>query len=88
MHERFFETPRTVTCQAPLAMAFFRQEYWSGLTFPTSGDLPDPGTKPESVLDLEISFLTNLIPYLEPATTFSFQLLSPVSSGPSWWLTQ
>ena len=43
MHERFFETPRTVTCQAPLAMAFFRQEYWSGLTFPTSGDLPDPG---------------------------------------------
>ena len=69
-------------------MAFFRQEYWSGLTFPTSGDLPDPGIKPESVLDLEISFLTNLIPYLEPATTFSSQLLSPVSSGPPWWLTQ
>ena len=53
-------------------MAFFRQEYWSGLTFPTSGDLPDPGIEPESVLDLEISLLTNLTPYQEPAATFSF----------------
>ena len=36
-------TPWTVACQAPLSMAFSRQEYWSGLPFPSPGDLPDPG---------------------------------------------
>ena len=35
----------TVACQAPLSMAFPRQEYWSGLPFPSAGDLPDPGIK-------------------------------------------
>ena len=38
-------TPWTVTCQAPLSMGFPRQEYWSGLPFPSPGDLPDPGIK-------------------------------------------
>ena len=41
-------TPWTVACQAPLSMNFFRQEYWSGLPFPSLGDLPDPGIKPRS----------------------------------------
>ena len=36
-------TPWTVAHQAPLSMEFSRQEYWSGLPFPTPGDLPDPG---------------------------------------------
>ena len=40
---QFFATPRTVPCQAPLSMGFSRQEYWSGLTFPPPGDLPNPG---------------------------------------------
>ena len=31
--------------QAPLSMGFSRQEYWSGLPFPSPGDLPDPGIK-------------------------------------------
>ena len=39
-------TPWTVACQAPLSMGFSRQEYWSGLPFPSPGDLPDPGIKP------------------------------------------
>ena len=34
--------------QATLSMGFFRQEYWNGLPFPSPGDLPDPGIKPES----------------------------------------
>ena len=34
--------------QAPLSMGFPRQEYWSGLLFPSPGDLPDPGTEPVS----------------------------------------
>ena len=38
----------TVPCQAPLSMGFSRQEYWSGLPFPSPGDLPDPGIKPRS----------------------------------------
>ena len=38
----------TVACQAPLSMGFSRQEYWGGLPFPTSGDLPDPGIEPAS----------------------------------------
>ena len=41
-------TPWTVACQAPLSMGFSRQEYWSGLPFPTSGPLPDPGIEPAS----------------------------------------
>ena len=38
-------TPSTIACQAPLSMGFSRQEYWSGLPFPSPGDLPDPGIK-------------------------------------------
>ena len=36
-------TQRTVARQAPLSMEFFRQEYWSGLSFPTPRELPNPG---------------------------------------------
>ena len=37
-----FATPWTVTYQAPLSMGFSRQKYWSGMPFPSPGDLPDP----------------------------------------------
>ena len=37
-----------IACQAPLSREFSRQEYWTGLPFPTSGDLPNPGIKPMS----------------------------------------
>ena len=42
-------TPWTVACQAPLSMGFFRQEYWTGLPFPSPGDLSDPGIEPAQV---------------------------------------
>ena len=45
---RLFATPWTVAYQAPLSVEFSRQEYWSGLPFPPSRDLPDPGTDPKS----------------------------------------
>ena len=45
---RLFATPWTVAYQAPPFMGFSRQEYWSGLPFPSPGDLPDPGIKPRS----------------------------------------
>ena len=40
------ETPWTTGCQASMSMGFSRQEYWSGLQFPSPGDLPDPGIEP------------------------------------------
>ena len=47
-HVQLFATPRTVAHQAPLSMGFPRQEYWSGLPFPSPGDLLDPGIEPRS----------------------------------------
>ena len=41
-----FATLWTITCQLPLSMGFFRQEYWSQLPCPSPGDLPDPGIEP------------------------------------------
>ena len=43
---RLFVTPWTVAYQAPLSMGFSRQEYWSGLPFPSPGEFPDPGIEP------------------------------------------
>ena len=43
-----FVTPWTAALLAPLSMEFTRQEYWSGLPFPSSGNLPDPGIEPVS----------------------------------------
>ena len=40
--------PETVAHQAPLPMEFSRQEHWSGLSFPSPGDLPDSGIEPVS----------------------------------------
>ena len=45
-HVRLFGTPWTVTYQAPPSMGFSRQECWSGLPFPSPGDLPDTGIEP------------------------------------------
>ena len=47
-HVQLFATPWTVAYYAPLSMGFSRQEYWSGLPFPSPEDLPDPGIKPRS----------------------------------------
>ena len=43
---RLFSASWTVAYQAPLSMGFSRQEYWSGLPFPSPGDLPDPEIEP------------------------------------------
>ena len=45
---QLFATPWTVARQAPLSMGFSKQEYWSGLPFPSPGDLPNPGIEPGS----------------------------------------
>ena len=48
-------TPWTVARQPPLSMGFPRQEYWSGLPFPSPGDLPNPGIEPMSLMSPEDS---------------------------------
>ena len=55
---QLFVTPWTVAYQASLSMGFSRQEYWSGLPFPSPGDLPDPGIEPGSPA-LEADALTS-----------------------------
>ena len=47
-------TPWTIAHQAPLSMEFSVQEYWSGLPFPSPGDLPDPGMEPLSPASLAL----------------------------------
>ena len=45
---QLFETPWTVSLQSPLSMGFSRQESWSGLPFPSPGNLPGPEIEPRS----------------------------------------
>ena len=59
--------PWTVACQAPLSVQFSKQEYWSGLPFPTPGDLPHPG--------IELMFLVS------PALACNFFFLPLVPPG-------
>ena len=47
-----YATPWTVAHQAPLSIRFCKQEHWSGLLFPSPGDLPNPGTDPRSPVAL------------------------------------
>ena len=57
-HVQLFATPWTVPYQATPSMGFSRQEYWSGLPFPSPGDFPDPGIEPRSPA-LEADTLTS-----------------------------
>ena len=53
-HIQLFERPWTIAHQAPLSMEFYRQEYWSGLPFPSPRDLPDLGIKLLSAASLSL----------------------------------
>jgi len=46
---KHYHSTWTVACQAPLSMGFSRQKSWSGLPFPTPGDLPNPGVEPSTL---------------------------------------
>ena len=62
---RLFAAPWTVAHQASLSMEFSRQEYWSRVSFPTPGDLPDPGIEPASTT-LAGRFFTTSITWEAP----------------------
>jgi len=76
-------TPWTVARQAPLSKEFPRQEYWSGLPFPSRGDLPDPGIKPRSPALLANSLPSELPGKLPRCVVQSNANKVPASSG-SW----
>ena len=61
---QLFVTPWTVACQAPLSMEFSGQEYWSGLPFPTPGNLPHPGIETVSPASPALAgkFSTTVLP--------------------------
>ena len=65
---QLFATPWTVACQASPSMELSRQEHWSGLPFPTPGDLFDPGIKPVSLVSPALAggFFTTAVPGKPP----------------------
>ena len=67
-----FVTPWTAACQAPLSVGFSRQEYWSGLPFPSPGNLPDPGIEPSSPVSPSLAgrFFTTESPGKPPSVSY------------------
>ena len=55
-HVQLFSTLQTIAHQAPPSMRFSRREYWSGLLFPSPGDLPDQGSNPH-LLHWQVDYL-------------------------------
>ena len=81
-----FCDPWTVGCQAPLSMEFSRQEYWSGLSFPSPGDLPNPGIEPRSP-SLQVNSLPCEAPGKSKNTgvgTYTFSRGSSQLGGWTW----
>ena len=81
----------TVACQVPLSMGSSKQEYWSRLPFPTSGDLPNPGIEPAS----PVSYIGRWIPYHQVTwkshlldNTQDFIQHEPSPLQPICWLSQ
>ena len=87
---RLFVTLWTVVCHAPLSMEFSRQEYWSGLPFPSPGHLPDPRIEPVSPALTGRFFSTELpgkpfltVPSPLPYLKF-FQILKGKKASPTF----
>ena len=83
---QLFVTPWTVAYQAPPSMGFSRQEYWSGVPFPSPGDLPNPGIEPGSPA-FQADALTSEPPGKPRFTVtlpYSFPLYC-VKSYPNWF---
>ena len=72
-------TPWTVAHQAPLSMEFSRQEYWSGLSCPPPGDLPNPGIEPVSLMFPAFAdgLFILLVPPGKPYPVFSNDSIHP-----------
>ena len=95
-HVHLFANTWIVAHQAPLSMGFSRQEYWSGLPFPSPGDLPNPGIKPRSPTLQADSLLseppgkhwTNSTVYVKQTLSFILGLwnLDSLQQGMPMWI--
>ena len=76
-------TPWTIACQAPLSLGFPRQEYWSGSSFPSPGDLPDPGIEPTSPVSHALAgrFFTTV----QPGKPKSYKDKTKTKTQPPFW---
>ena len=84
-HVQLFATSWTVAHQAPLSMEFSRQENWSGVPFPSPGDLPNPRIKPASLSSLALASslpLTHLC-FLSHRKKIELQFSSVTQSCPT-----
>ena len=86
-HVQLFGTPWTVAHQAPLSLGFSRQEYWSGLPFPSPGDLPNPGIEPGFPALAGMFFTTETLgkPFLQWFSSVQFSC-SVVSDSATPWI--
>ena len=82
-----FATVWTVAHQTPLSMGFSRQEHWSGLPFPSSGDLPDPGIEPTSLMSPALAgrFFTTSATW-EALGSHTKSLINGLKAVPHWGL--
>ena len=80
---RLFATPWTVAHQAPRSMGFSRQEYWSGLPFPSPRDLPNPRIEPRSPA-LQADALTSEPPILWLADAKNWLIWKDPDAGKDW----
>ena len=80
--------PWTIARQAPLSMGFLKQEYWSGLPFPSPGNLSDPGIKPTSPALQVVSYISGRFFTAEPPGKTKKNLITFLQSPSSFSKTQ
>ena len=68
------------TCQAPLSMGFSRQKYWNRLSFPSPGDLPNPGIEPRSP-----ALQADSLPSELPGKTTDKEVINKMKRQPTEW---
>ena len=76
-------SPTDCSPPAPLSIGFFRQEYWSGLPFPSPGDLPFPGIKPVSLMSPALAggfFTTSMVMHGDAGKMVQFKKRQIVSN--------
>ena len=86
-HVRLLATPWAVGHEAPLSMGFSRQEYWSGLPFPSPGNIPNPGIEPWSLVLQTGSLHVQNSKTLKICPAFPFHF-SDCKQVPFWWCRQ
>ena len=86
-HVQFFAVLCTVACQVPLSMEFPGQKYWSGLPFPSPGDLPDSGVEPMSPALIGRLFRATRKPFI-PFVCTSLQAFSVLPNVDSFKVSE